>query len=457
MVFIPGVSKQTKKTSGFIPGGIVSTKKSVATGDSLDVSTLDGLENLARMQGVELPKKEKKLSFLQRLTRGLSALEPANAFFEAKYEGQNFAKEYVKDIFLETGAAITGKEFRKERKRTFKDILVKEGMKDREGNIDLADVAGLAGDILTDPSTFFGGAIAKGIGKTVKGVGKVGLGVSKIVAPKTTARGIQAFDAAKDAFGKAFTYGYGTSAGLSDNVVEYINKVGGVKSKTGQKYAEMFKGLSKESQDDLVEGLFRVRKQFGQTREMALNVKGKFFKKKILQQTGQINKELRALKVNYKTNSQVVSQIETLQKKLADEQADLLGKTSEFISGVGKKIPEGVTPFKKPTIVPMELLPEASIANKFDDLEDFLASADSIPLEKKVLTGEMESFGFGGDIEQSLGKFWSAVKGVDYKLAKETEEKIIGETVQKTTAGVGAIAKQKERIKILQDGFVEKC
>lgn len=243
------------------------------TDTSLDLSTTEGLRSLAAAQGFDLTERkveeEKKLSVLQRLTRGLSAFEISNALYESRYEGKNFAVEYVKDIFQEMGSAVTGRELQDdgEQKKTFKDILVMEGMKDREGKLDWADVLGFAGDVLLDPTTYFGGAMVKGAGR-VAGTGiKAAERAGMKVAPQATfaARGL--FDAAKDAGGRAFVYGYGTSEGLADETVDFINELYQKGAETGISYKKLFEGLSPEVKQDLGEGLYKFRSSFGKKRE----------------------------------------------------------------------------------------------------------------------------------------------------------------------------------------------
>ena len=240
---------------------------------NLDLSTTEGLKALAEAQGFDLTEKgieeEEKLSVLQRVTRGLSALEPANAIYQKNYEGKSFAVEYVKDIFQELGSAITGREFQDdgEQKKTFKDILVKEGMKDRAGKIDFVDILGLTGDILLDPGTYLGGAIVKGVGRGAKVGVEVAEKAGMRLAPRATFAARTMFDAAKDATGRAFKFGYGTSEGLADETVDFANGLAQKATETGVKYDTLFKELSAEGKDDLVDGLYKFRSNFGKKRD----------------------------------------------------------------------------------------------------------------------------------------------------------------------------------------------
>lgn len=142
---------------------------------------LQALMNYAKKQGVEVKAQKalagtEKLSTLERIGRGLTAFETGDALYGTLYEDKPFLKTYAMGIGKGLASAITGKDYYKEDpKKTFKDILTVEGMRDRPGKIDPVDIAGLAGDIFTDPTTFVGGFIGKGIAKSIK----VGYGISK--------------------------------------------------------------------------------------------------------------------------------------------------------------------------------------------------------------------------------------------------------------------------------------
>src|SRR3990167_2145542 len=130
---------------------------------------IEELAEFARSRGLEKEAEEAlekpKLGFFQRLSRGLTAFETGNALYKARYEAASFPTEYFKDIGIELGSAVTGKDLRTQMgftpKKTFKDIMVKEGFKDRPGKLDAVDVLGLTFDIVFDPLTFFGGAAGK--------------------------------------------------------------------------------------------------------------------------------------------------------------------------------------------------------------------------------------------------------------------------------------------------------
>lgn len=313
----------------FVPGAASrKTRVSTTSSPSSNLSTVDGIINFARTQGIDLEEKKKKVSFLQRLGRGLSILEPVNAFYEAKYEGKNFVEEYFKDIFQEAGTVLTGTEKRTDTKRTFKDILVREGMKDREGKIDPVDLLGFAGDIFTDPGTYFGGAIVKGIGKGIKGGVSVAEKVGMKVAPEATTAIRAAGTAVKDSLGRAFVPAYGASKraikpsveitenirplvdealnhgtvesfvkkvgktvevldpekriikkvdtadiyktyteakDLGTEVSKYANKVNKIKEEVGTKYSKLF-DIPENIKENIFDGLYKVNKVFATKR-----------------------------------------------------------------------------------------------------------------------------------------------------------------------------------------------
>lgn len=316
-------SSNNNRTSTSLFGGSSGSKRTTtpATGNEPDLQTLEGLQAYAAKKGFDVEVKEKKLSFLQRLGRGLSALEPVNAFYQSQYEGKNFATEYLRDIFAEAGSAITGREMNDAPKKTFKDVLLRNGMKDRQGKLDLVDVLGLTGDILTDPGTYIGGSLVKGAGKLLGVGGRAVKGIAKVVAPQKVAAAEAAFGAAKDALGRAFVPAYGASKyarnaetvvddvlkpfvdeavrvgdpsafaktvtkemlqgedpvsffnrvtkpkELGTDLAEYKNIIAGSAERIGREQIALFDGLSNQAKDDLVDGLFTARRNFGTARE----------------------------------------------------------------------------------------------------------------------------------------------------------------------------------------------
>lgn len=237
--------------------GTVTQQKTRGFGSKVDVNTSAGLLETAEKVGLGEKAKSiieppKKLSALQRLGTGLGAFNPAEAVLtgmEKKSIWSGITK-YAKGVGVDVAEAVTGKDIDEDERRTFKDVVEAAGIDNKilKGGI------GFIGDVLLDPSTYFGGAIAKGIVKgtsagtnlALKGVGKV--------APKVE-EGIRlAGQGVKEAGGKAFVYGFGTSKGLSQKALEIQSKL--AKTKEGIVASNLARlgtdTLSKGQQEELV-------------------------------------------------------------------------------------------------------------------------------------------------------------------------------------------------------------
>ncbi len=105
-------------------------------------------------------------------------------------------------------------------RRTFSDVAEKLGVDNGIAKFGL----GFVGDVLLDPSTYFGGAIAKGIIGTTKGATNVALkGVGKLV-PEVETGLRMAGTGLQDALGRAFQYGYKSSKGAREDVLTFLSK-----------------------------------------------------------------------------------------------------------------------------------------------------------------------------------------------------------------------------------------
>ena len=190
-----------------------------------DSSTIEGLRTEAEKAGLgaqarTITEDTGKLSFLQRLGKGLGAFNPAEALLTAQEKGigSGLAK-YVTGIAKGVGSTITGRDIEGER-RTFADVAEKLGV---ENGI-LKFGIGFVGDVLLDPTTYFGGAIAKGLGIVGKGAGGLALkGVGKVSPQIKT--GLELVGTGlQDALGKAFVYGYKATKGATEDVLTFLSK-----------------------------------------------------------------------------------------------------------------------------------------------------------------------------------------------------------------------------------------
>ena len=214
-------SKRIKTTtsSGF------SSRLKPKTTSKTDLSTLEGLTQVAREAGLEkeiasIIDTRPKLSFLQRLGKGLGAFNPAEALLTGQEKGAGAAVvEYPKRIIQGLGSAVTGRDYGGEQ-RTFSDVVEKLGV----DNAILKHGIGFVGDVLLDPSTYFGGAIARGISTGVRGTSKVALrGIGK-VAPKTEEGLKLAGTGLVDAVGRAFKYAYKSSKGAKEDILSFMTR-----------------------------------------------------------------------------------------------------------------------------------------------------------------------------------------------------------------------------------------
>lgn len=191
----------------------------------LDLNTIEGIKQRAIDLGYgkeveKITDTTPKLSVLQRLGKGLSALNPAQAISVGLEKGLGSGLlEYPKSIGRGIASAITGKDYEIDRKY-FADIAEKMGIKNGIAKFGI----GFVGDVLLDPSTYFGGALLKGVGTIGKGVGSSLLkGVGKVAPEVETGLRI-AGTGLQDALGKAFQYGYKATKGAREDVLTFLSK-----------------------------------------------------------------------------------------------------------------------------------------------------------------------------------------------------------------------------------------
>lgn len=226
-------------------------------GRSRDLGTVETLADIARRRGLgseaDRITEKPRLSFLQRLSKGLGAFNPAESLITGAEEGIGRGiVEYGKNVAQGLGSAVTGRDFEGER-RSFSDVAEKLGVENSIAKFGI----GVLGDIFLDPSTYFGGAIARGIGAGAKVAGGAGLrGIGRL-APETEAGLRLAGKGVKDALGRGFVFGYGTSGDLATRTLNLSSKLNKAKEGIVRSNLERLgtATLSKSQQDELVNKL----------------------------------------------------------------------------------------------------------------------------------------------------------------------------------------------------------
>lgn len=215
-------------------------------------------EKLAEVAGIKKPETP-KLSMLRRATSLLSSLETGNAVYTGLEQKNALAGigSYVTGVGKGIASAVTGRDYGQTNKKTYGDIVEKYGVTNKVAKFGL----GLAGDILLDPSTYVGGSIVKGGVKATSKVSSFGLKTLGKFAPETEKGLRMAGKGIKDAAGNAFVYGYGTTKGLTNKVLEtdsVVNKAtqGIVESNVRR----ISKSLSKTEQDELRQILLEAKR-----------------------------------------------------------------------------------------------------------------------------------------------------------------------------------------------------
>jgi len=203
---------------------LLASKKKVKA----DLSTAEGLAQYARSAGLDKQVSgilgesgTPKISALQRLSKGLGAFNPAEAILTGTEKGFGAGLlKYGEGIVRGIGSAITGRDYEGQR-RYFSDVAEKMGIENGIAKFGI----GFLGDVLLDPTTYFGGAIARGLGAGVKGASGLAVkGISK-VAPETGEALLKVGEGLQDALGSAFVAGYKTTEGIKQKVLSAMGKV----------------------------------------------------------------------------------------------------------------------------------------------------------------------------------------------------------------------------------------
>jgi len=131
---------------------------------------LKKLSDIAKKKGLNVPSTKEKISLLDKVFGFLSAAETAPAVYE--YLGSGDVGKAAQAQGKATAEGLTLQGYGE--KKTYEDVLTERlGMKEGIGS----KVAGFAGDVLLDPTTYFGGFLAKGAKKVL---GKAGAKVGKV-------------------------------------------------------------------------------------------------------------------------------------------------------------------------------------------------------------------------------------------------------------------------------------
>lgn len=297
MPYVPGQLSRTSstQTGPYVPGSLSRSKTTEKKSSNYPISTLEDLKATATKFNVEV--KEKKPSLFQRtvdvISRPLYASAGAAKALVKKFDDNPFNDE---SVLGEAWKGLSGKE-----KETYSDVLKETGVENKY----VRGVVGFALDVALDPTTYFGGTFIKGAGKVAKPFAKAGLETARKINP-VAVQGLEMVGKGlKDALGNAFKFGYGTTAGLSDDVARTLNKL----------------GIAKE---EVIEGNIKIF--------------GKQFSKNELQEAGEImiknrRLELQARKgvdINYvKSSDPKVNQAVEIMKTKAKELAEKAGLDPE--------------------------------------------------------------------------------------------------------------------------------
>lgn len=226
-----------------------AAKKAVAT-SGYDINTTEGLTEYAKSKGLEV--KEKKPSLFVRAMDIMS---------RPVYASAGAAKALVRgdeNVLKEAWKGLKGEE-----KETYSDVLKEAGVENKI----LRGVVGFALDVALDPTTYFGGALLKGVGSAAKVTGRAGMNVTRKFNPLLAASMEATGSSIKDAFGHAFVRGYKTSEGLADSINKYYNKLGMATEEGIEKFRSVFKELPADQHTDFAETLLNFKKKLPEITE----------------------------------------------------------------------------------------------------------------------------------------------------------------------------------------------
>lgn len=166
--------------------------------------------------------------------------------------------------------------------------------------------------------------------------------------------------------------------------------------------AKLFKAVSKNfATDKELEGFVRLAdtRRFqttaGATSELATKI-------------GEVNVQLKPLfkdlRSTFKADKEVMSQINTIEKTIAEAGTKRAEELTKFFSD-GNIVEKTTTTARKLGTIPEALSKNANDVKKFDNFDDFMKSPEGIQLEKLYINGDLERNGFS-----SMEKFFDTVK-----------------------------------------------
>jgi len=200
---------------------LLASKKKVKA----DLTTAQGLATYAKGLGLDqqvnkILETTPHLSMLQRLGKGLGAFNPAEAFMTGTEKGvASGVAKYATGIVQGIGSALIGRDYEGDR-RTFSDVAAKYGIKNSIAKFGI----GVVGDILLDPTTYFGGAIVKGLGLGAKTATNVAMKGLEKASPDVALGLTKAVEGISDAFGGLFLPGYKSQEGALGDIMAYLGK-----------------------------------------------------------------------------------------------------------------------------------------------------------------------------------------------------------------------------------------
>lgn len=305
------LSNLAQPKSGATTSGLSGLAGISTTPTKADTTTVKGLARLAKQSGLEQQATEiidptPKLGMLQRLGKLVGSFNPAEAYLTGTEKGAIAGvTKYPVGIYQGIKSAVTGRDTEGER-RTFADVAEKYGVKNGIAKFGI----GFIGDVLLDPSTYFGGTIAKGVVRGTEVVSKGGLKLIGKVAPEVEIGLNMAGEGLRDALGRAFQYGYKSTSGAREDVLTFMSKAQRAKL-----------GLASSNLDRLGTGVLTP----AQREELALKLiagkRAEFTAReagKTIEEAGQIGMET-ALKDTTPEVASVISQQTSRSKKIAEQ------------------------------------------------------------------------------------------------------------------------------------------